>query len=772
MTWDLVRHNVHANESKAGLVTENCNNIGTSSNSRNLPEDSGNYVNYIVQSNKNSKARRNFTAVNMTTGTVCLHLGHNSEYRFFPTAFFVNFYSANGSLQFAVDTGRNPKTKCIAISPSAASGSQTGTFNAAAVTGIELQMQTAADAPTSSIVFLQWWSYIPAIANHSEITKIYGTTTLNNLCREITNDGFGAWSASSITGNGQQSNAYLPGPVAEIMRAPLQFGKSGEDAVITINRNVDLATTSLNDHQSESGAALINGWDTAQSNSLTVSDGVIINHVTPQIVTIFDVDAGVTFNVTNIVFKNALGFKIGAAFAGVVKASMSSLTQELETRANVNGWQVTGGILAADSNQSTFNNVKCDTLKLINLSHTASLINITNSTITNVTNATNLAIVLSIAETSTVAAHTGFFAAIDSGVIDSGALPIVYNASASGITLSGGIVTVGDNTNTLKTTGGITVVGTVLDVSTIGAVSVSTSVQSSVNFTHTSVTFTSGEAEVNFANWKTASVSNATGADLTYSGLLPLNNSGVWRQYTPSTLNFTANNARWAIYNNSGAFIESGTGNKTLNHSAGVDAGTWNIIAHKAGQQAQLISWVANDGSINNQAYTAAVIQKTDGSAAYSAGLTAQTLTALFNNQVRTLIGNTKIEPQQLIDSQQNFLNTDAGLAWLFSKSAPQAPFFGLVNGAASYFNTEDFIGDRQANSPNAALAAGIEKLSSHEFIVQDNGGFAAGGGNATAAEIAVLLWDSSNQSAFDTLSSSLATRVDVQAVEQQMTVD
>ena len=242
---------------------------------------------------------------------------------------------------------------------------------------------------------------------------------------------------------------------------------------------------------------------------------------------------------------------------------------------------------------------------------------------------------------------------------------------------------------------------------------------------------------------------------------------------TPSTLNFTANSARWAIYNNSGTFIESGTGDKTLNHSAGVDAGTWKIISHRKGYVAQINTWSADDGTTNAIAFAGTQIVRPEGGVAYTTATTPNTTISISASRVHTLIGNLSISTQELVNVQQNFLNTDAGLAWIEDTSTTAAPTHGNLGGTAFFLNLTGFTYDSTTGStPESAVNATLVSSATHANVVTTNGGTIFGGGSASAADIAALVWASSNQSAFNTLASSLATRVDVQSVEQQMTVD
>ena len=53
---------------------------------------------------------------------------------------------------------------------------------------------------------------------------------------------------------------------------------------------------------------------------------------------------------------------------------------------------------------------------------------------------------------------------------------------------------------------------------------------------------------------------------------------------TPSTFIWDGDGTiRWAIYDQTGTFIESGDGDKTLAHAGDVDSGTWTIVSHKIG---------------------------------------------------------------------------------------------------------------------------------------------------------------------------------------------
>lgn len=191
---------------------------------------------------------------------------------------------------------------------------------------------------------------------------------------------------------------------------------------------------------------------------------------------------------------------------------------------------------------------------------------------------------------------------------------------------------------------------------------------------------------------------------------------------TPSTMNLTTT-GRWAIYDNSGSFVESGSGNKTYNN-IGTDTGTWTVIVHRLGYQAEKFAWVSDNDTINDFAYSDTQVIRPEGGQAYSGSATPSVSTSTSGDKILTLIGNIKVESQQVLDSIQDYLNTDSGLDWLHTYENLLSPTWGVLSGISYYLNVEGFVYDSTAGStPESGVGGLIVSSASHLNVLTTNGG-------------------------------------------------
>lgn len=218
------------------------------------------------------------------------------------------------------------------------------------------------------------------------------------------------------------------------------------------------------------------------------------------------------------------------------------------------------------------------------------------------------------------------------------------------------------------------------------------------------------------------------------SGLLTFSNSGstvsnssdaqinIVIAPTPSTMNLTTT-GRWAIYDNSGSFVESGSGNKTYNN-IGTDTGTWTVIVHRLGYQAEKFAWVSDNDTTNDFVYSDTQVIRPEGGQAYSGSATPSVSTSTSGDKILTLIGNLKVESQQVLDSIQDYLNTDSGLDWLHTYENLLSPTWGVLSGISYYLNVEGFVYDSTAGStPESGVGGLIVSSASHLNVLTTNGG-------------------------------------------------
>ncbi len=221
---------------------------------------------------------------------------------------------------------------------------------------------------------------------------------------------------------------------------------------------------------------------------------------------------------------------------------------------------------------------------------------------------------------------------------------------------------------------------------------------------------------------------------------------------TPSTFIWDGDGTiRWAIYDQTGTFIESGDGDKTLAHAGGVDSGTWTIVSHKIGHVPQIDRWVSDDGSVTNSGFVGAEIKRSTGEPAVSDDPFPDVSTSIVppkppmtKGKIRTLLANTTVSPQQIINSQQSFINTDAGLNWVRLNEPTSYPTWASMNGITYLLSKEMFTYDSVPGAtPEAAISATLISSATHDNIELINGGVIVSGGAVTSKDIATAVWAS-----------------------------
>lgn len=331
----------------------------------------------------------------------------------------------------------------------------------------------------------------------------------------------------------------------------------------------------------------------------------------------------------------------------------------------------------------------------------------------------------------------------DDGLSDFFAQDVIIDDAATLFSLSGGTVTVpGVRTEDISTTGiTTTALGTELDVNIVGEYQTDTAFNIAAGVNIGQLAFVTGTDDINITALGTITLmDNDTGSSLNYIGE-PLALEGPWVESapdTPSSFDLTATAGDlWAVYDNTNSFVSSGTGNHTINHTDGVDVGTWTIVIHRLGYVAEIISWTSDDGSTN--VYTAAPTQllRPEGGTAYSGGSTVG-LTTFRNgsDRIQTNIDNTQHSPQELVDAQQDFLHTVAGLDFVFDTGIVSAPIWGSLSGITYFLNITGFEYDSIAGAtPESGVAALLVSSASHSNVLTTNGGTVFGGATGLTAE-------------------------------------
>lgn len=211
---------------------------------------------------------------------------------------------------------------------------------------------------------------------------------------------------------------------------------------------------------------------------------------------------------------------------------------------------------------------------------------------------------------------------------------------------------------------------------------------------------------------------------------------------TPSSIALNATNANWAIYDDLGVRVADGMGDTTYNNVGGVDSGLWTVVKHRKGYNAEIYTWLADDGSNNTFTFGEVPILRPEGGNIYSGGPT--TGVSVFINTadyVQTNLPNSPVEPQVVIDAQQDFLSTLAGLDWIHDTNNTSAPNWGNLNGLNYILSITGFSYDSDAGATPASSLSAIylssDPSGSAGTLLKDNGGF-------TVISAADSPWDSS----------------------------
>ena len=198
----------------------------------------------------------------------------------------------------------------------------------------------------------------------------------------------------------------------------------------------------------------------------------------------------------------------------------------------------------------------------------------------------------------------------------------------------------------------------------------------------------------------------------------------------------------WSIYDNTNTVVTAGTGNTTYSNTRGVDTGTWSVVTHNKGSVAQIFTWDSADGSTNTFTYDNTQLIRPEGGAIYSGGSTTG-INVLVNadGYIEVDAPNRAVSSQEIIDAQQDFLNTQAGLDQILATGIVSAPIFGVLNGVSYFLNITGYQYDSVVGlTPESALGAILVSSASHSNIRLDNGGINVV--SATESVTPAEIWD------------------------------
>lgn len=339
-------------------------------------------------------------------------------------------------------------------------------------------------------------------------------------------------------------------------------------------------------------------------------------------------------------------------------------------------------------------------------------------------------------------------------MIDAGALDVVIDSTAPGVfDFDGSTITMRSSAflgQSITTTGSITVAdGTDIGGSSFSSLNLTSgrdligvSVSGDLTFNdNTAGTFdltdstigtlaNDGTAVLSF-NETNSMVSDASDAEIV-----------VMPAPTPSSIDLAASGANWAIYDDTGTRVNNGTGDIAFTNAAAVDTGTWTIVVHQPGSFAEIFTWTSDDGSENNFVYSDAMLVRPEGGSAYSNSAPADVIVLVNgDNLLEVNLPNRTVDPQGVIDSQQDFLSTLDGLDFIHDTGIVDAPVFGTLNGNTFLLSVQGYQYDSIPGvTPSSALGAILISSSTHPAIRPDNGSFAVLQATDTQAEVIAAL--------------------------------
>lgn len=214
---------------------------------------------------------------------------------------------------------------------------------------------------------------------------------------------------------------------------------------------------------------------------------------------------------------------------------------------------------------------------------------------------------------------------------------------------------------------------------------------------------------------------------------------------TPSSFTLTADSGDvWAIYDDANSLVTSGSDNIIYNNAAS-DTGTWSIVLHRLGHIAEIVTWVANDGSANTFTFSPTQLLRPEGGPVYSGGSTTG-LVALRNGDdyLEVQVPNESVTTQQVVDAQQNFLHTAAGLDLIFDTGRTSAPVWGTLSGITFMLSIEGYQYDSTSGStPESSVSSILVSSATHLNVRTDNAGtnFAATS-TVDPTSLAQAVWD------------------------------
>lgn len=767
MSFDYEKANVRLNQGNgtgapgadgtAGSIT------GSVSNQNNRALDQANASHQVTVNNSAFGGRFcNIANEDWSSGVFIGHIGHNSPYRTFTAGFGRWRFFSGGSTTtdyvqydtFSIATISDvPLTLAHVVDLNAPPSSSSGTFDPTDVTRVQYQEQGNAAASNTTIVMFSFFTRATNDESLSSTPRIYDTTTIEDWVREIRNDNLG-FGLGGPTNNGKLSEAVENSATTLTLSVPVAFGKSGSTAVIDGSNFIyQIGKDWTLVHVTGQGVLWVDGWDlTVPGQSLDMSNSTV-NMLASSDWTVFNVDSGnVTFSIGGLTINNSGSMRFGSS------TSAGALTVALDTgklitsNCPIDNWNITGGNgLLAEQSVGTLVNLTANRLELTSTGSNEVVLD--GCSVTEIVNETGTDLVLILRNGSaqpTLSGTDAWVAVIDetANTLDAFSQDISFDIAAPSISESGGTVTVpSSRTETLVTTGIVTAAAaTTLSTDVENEFQTATPIDISAGVNIGQLAITSGTANVDISALGTINLlDNDTGAGLTYVGE-PTALEGAWAQRNPSSFTLTADSGDvWAIYDDAGALVTSGADDVVYNNDGATDSGVWSIVIHRLGHVASIVSWQTDDGSTNAFTFSPVEIIRPEGGSAYSGGPTTG-LIALRNGDdfVEIQVPNAGFTPQQIVDAQQDFLHTAAGLDFIFDTGVTSAPTWGLLSGSTFFLSITGFQYDSIAGAtPESRVEALLVSSAANANVRTDNGGTVFGGAaEVDPSSLAQAVWD------------------------------
>ena len=700
--------------------------------------------------------------LDLSSGVFIGHIGHNSPYRVFTDGFGVWRFQSGSPLApawvefdtFSIETiGDNPLTLAHVIDLNATPSRTSGGFDAADVNRIEYTEARISGSSSTNLQYYSYWTHAPSDGS-ANTPRIYGVESLSGFVRKLRNDNF-ATGLGGPTGLGKQTEAVENVGSLLTFNMPLAFGKTGLSAFITgsdttyqIGKDWTLA------HLTGQGLLWLNEFDVGQVGQQLDLRNSTINMLVPSDWTVFSVSsANVALLLDGLTINNAGSMTFGSSVTGAITAEVAS-GKVFTTNCAITDWDITGSLV---HNIAASTLLRVSATELTINSATTEIITLDDCNIGTIINNTGNALVLVLtngSERPTLSGRWG--GVIEDGVLDAFSFNVLFATNAPRFSLDSNTLTVPDSrTEEIRTTG-LTFLdtSTTLDVDVTNELRVSTAMAANIadGVNIGVLAISQGTAIVDISLLGTVGrLMNNTGAPLRYVGE-PLALDGDWTQINPSsfTLSATADDS-WAIYNDSGVRQSTGTGNTSIDPHAATDTGTWAVVLHRKGHIAERFEWTANDGSSNSFTANPRPLLRPDGGNIYVDGNTLGVIVqAGLSTSLIAQIPNRTVSAQAVIDAQQNFLHTNAGIDFMYQQEITSAPIWGELNGAVYFLNVTGFQYDSTpGNTPESSVAAIIVSSSTAANIAFENGGTVFSSlGTVDPGTLADAVWEIANATA------------------------